>query len=312
MASPRTLFFGSGSFALPMLERLADPALVALVAVVTAAPRPAGRHRELRATPVGEAAGLRGIPVLAPATLRDEAAVAELRDLAPELIVLADYGRLIPPVVLGLPRLGALNLHPSLLPRHRGAAPIPAAILAADQRTGVTLMLMDEGLDSGPIVAQRPVALDGAETTPELETFLAQVAAELLTVSLPAWLAGELEPRPQGEEGASLTRPLHRADGRLDASRPAHELERQVRAYQPWPGSWIEWHGERLVVWHASVVELPEVGPGAARSPDPGAIVAMAGAPVLVTADAGLRLDEVQPAGRRRMEGSAYLRGRRG
>jgi methionyl-tRNA formyltransferase len=310
VTSPRILFFGSGPFALPVLERLADPALGDLVAVVTAPARPSGRHGELRATPVGAAAALSGVPVVTPSTLRSEGAVAELRDLEPDIIVLADYGRLIPSAVLGLPRFGALNLHPSLLPRHRGASPIPAAILAGDQRTGVTLILMDQGLDTGPVVAQRPVALDGSETTPELEAFLAQLAAELLAMSLPAWLAGDLEAKPQPADGASLTRPLGRADGRLDASQPAARLERQVRAYQPWPGSWMEHRGERVIVWRATVLDQDaSTDPGAASRP--GDLVALGDEVRLVTGDGLLRLDEVQPAGGRRMPAADYLRGRR-
>jgi methionyl-tRNA formyltransferase len=172
-------------------------------------------------------------------------------------------------------------------------------------------MVMDEGLDTGPIVAQRPVALDGTETAPELESFLAQMAAELLATSLPAWLAGEIEPQAQEEAAATLTRPLRREDGRLDATMPATHLERQVRAYQPWPGSWIASDDARIVVWRATVVEAP-VTRAATGGPPPGAIVGVAGWPVLDTADGGLRLDEVQPAGRRRMEGAAWLRGRRG
>ena len=166
--------------------------------------------------------------------------------------MLADYGRLVPSAVLDLPRHGALNLHPSLLPRHRGAAPIPAAILAGDAETGVTLMRMDEGLDTGPIVAQRRVPLSGDETAPELEGRLAEVAAELLVATLPAWLAGRLDATPQPEDGATLTRPLRREDGRLDPVRRRRELERQVRAYQPWPGSFLDDGPTRLIVWQAS------------------------------------------------------------
>jgi methionyl-tRNA formyltransferase len=255
---------------------------------------------------VAEAAATSGLTLLTPATLRSESALADLRDLDAELIVLADYGRLIPASVLELPSFGALNLHPSLLPRHRGAAPIPAVILAGDSRTGVTLMRMDAGLDTGPIVAQRTVALDGSETSPELEAFLAHLAAELLAESLPAWLAGAVTAQPQSEDGASLTHPLHRADGRLDPSIPARQLERQVRAYQPWPGSWTEWHGVRLIVWRASAVESE---PGTAAAP--GELVTAADGLVLATSVGGLRLDEIQPAGGRRMSAAEYLRGRR-
>jgi methionyl-tRNA formyltransferase len=304
VASPRTILFGSGPFALPTLERLADPGITDLVAVVTAPARPAGRGGEPRSTPVAQVAIQRGLPLLTPPTLKDEGIQAELDGLEPELIVLADYGRLIPGWLLALPRHGALNLHPSLLPRHRGASPIAAAILDGDARTGVTLILMDEGLDTGPILAQRPVALAGSETTPELEAFLANVAAEMLVEALPAWISGTMAAQPQPLGGATMTRPLRRADGRLDPDRPARRLERQVRAYQPWPGSWHEHDGERITVWRASVVD---VTPEASR----GDLVATAEGPVLVTTEGGLRLDEVQPAGRRRMSGAEYLRGRR-
>jgi methionyl-tRNA formyltransferase len=309
MGPVRTLFFGSGTFALPVLERLASPdadlsARVRLVAVVTAAPRPAGRSAELRPTPVATAATARHIPAVAPASLRTSEVLDELRALRPDLIVLADYGRLIPADVLDLPRFGALNLHPSLLPRHRGAAPVPAAIAAGDATTGVSLMRMDEGLDSGPLLAQREVALDGTETAPDLEARLADLAADLLAASLPAWLEGRLEAQPQATTGVSLTRPLRRADGRLDAGRPARALERQVRALQPWPGSFLEGDGERLIVWRAGV----EAGPASAA---PGALVACGETLALQTVDGLLRLDEVQPAGRRRMSGAEYRRGRR-
>jgi methionyl-tRNA formyltransferase len=309
---PRTVFFGSGSFALPALERLAESGLVSIVAVVTAPPRPAGRRGEPRPTPVAEAAARLGLDVSTPVSLRSEAASEALGDLAPALIVLADYGRLIPGSVLALPRYGALNLHPSILPRHRGAVPVPAAILAGDERTGVTLMRMDEGLDTGPIVAQRWLELEGTESAPELEARLSLVAADLLVASLPGWLSGELEARPQPEVGATLTRPLRRADGELDPTRPARELERQVRAYQPWPGAWVERGAERLVVWRASVAASPsrDALPGSTEA-RPGDIVTVEDTPVLVTGAGGLRLDEVQPAGRRRMSGAAYLRGRR-
>lgn len=327
MERTRTTFFGSGSFALPVLARLVDPAPGAIaaaevVAVVTAPPRPAGRSGELRPTPLAELAAVHHLPVLTPATLRDADTLDALRATESDLIVLADYGRLVPAAVLALPRHGALNLHPSLLPRHRGASPIPATILAGDGRTGVTLMRMDEGLDSGPILAQREVVLEGTEVAPELEARLADIAAALLVEMLPAWLDGTLEARPQPAEGVTLTRPLRRADGRLDPTRPARELERQVRAYQPWPGSFAEVDGERLIVWRAGAVpgvdqgpcgsEVPgvEQGPLGARGVQ--AVLVPLGDSLALSTSAGLlRLDEVQPAGKRRMSGADYRRGRR-
>jgi methionyl-tRNA formyltransferase len=302
--------FGSGSFAIPILAALERSRQVDIVAVVTAPPRPAGRSATLRPTPVAELASTLGVPVLTPVRLRDRSTLAELANLDPGLIVLADYGRLVPSAVLDLPRHGALNLHPSLLPRHRGASPIPAAILAGDAETGVTLMRMDEGLDTGPIVATRRVPLRGDETAPELEGRLAELGAELLVATLPAWVAGRVVATSQPECGATLTRPLRRDDGRLDAASSAERLARQVRAYQPWPGSFLDDGPTRLIVWKASAHE-PSVADATQTSVEPGAIVPVDDSIALVTTDGWLRLDEVQPAGRGRMSGSAYRRGRR-
>ena len=275
-----------------------------LDSVVTAPPRPAGRKGRLTPTPVADLAAEHGLSIRTPTTLRDDAVLEELRATQAELIVLADYGRIIPAAVLAIPAHGALNIHPSLLPRHRGAAPVVGAILAGDEVTGVTVMRMDEGLDTGPIVAQTEVPLEGTEVTPELEARLAEMGAELLLENLPAWLDGSLPARPQPMAGATLTRMLRREDGRLDADRSAAELERQVRAYQPWPGSFLEHDGVRLKVWAASVLAQPV-------TVKPGAIVLTEGTLGLGTADGVLRLDEVQPAGKRRMSGAEYRRGKR-
>jgi methionyl-tRNA formyltransferase len=300
----RTLFFGSGTVALPALSLLLESDLVDIASVVTAPPRPAGRKGRLTSTPVAELAAAKGVPQRTPRSLRDESVQAELRAAAPELIVLADYGRLVPPAVLDLPPRGALNIHPSLLPRHRGAAPVAGTILAGDPVAGVTVMRMDEGLDTGPIVAQRTVPLEGTEVAPELEARLAGLGAELLLEVLPAWLAGSVTVTPQPTEGATLTRLLRREDGRLDPTRPAAELERQVRAYQPWPGSFLEHDGGRLKVWAASVLAQDV-------AVEPGALILTEGTLGLGTVDGVLRLDEVQPAGKRRMLGSEYRRGKR-
>lgn len=292
----RTVFLGSGGFAVPILHTVAGHPTLDLVAVVTAPARPAGRRGDLRPTPVAEATNP-GVAILTPLRLRDQAAIDAVLALSPDLLVLADYGRIVPTALLELPH-GALNLHPSLLPRHRGASPVPATILAGDPETGVTLMRMDAGLDTGPIVAAERIALDGTETAPMLEARLAILGADLLARSLAPWLAGTLLSIPQPLEGATLTRPLRREDGRLDPARSAIELERAVRAYRPWPGTFVETDAGRLTILGAEVDPAGTTPPGRL---DPGG---------LGTAQGTLRLMEVQPAGGRPMPWAAYVRGR--
>lgn len=293
----RTVFLGSGGFGVPAFLRLAGQPSIDLVGVVSAPARPVGRTRELAGTPIARAAAEQNLgPILTPERLRDPASVEAVLALEPQLIVLADFGQIVPRALLEL-RYGALNLHPSLLPRHRGATPIPATILAGDGETGVSLMRMDEGLDTGPLVAVERVSLDGTEVAPELEDRLSAVSAGLLDRSIGPWLAGELTARPQPAEGSTLTRQLRRDDGRLDPTHPAAELERQVRAYQPWPGSFMDTASGRLAVWAA------EVAPG--RGDPPGRL----GPAGLATVDGDLVIREVQAAGGRRMAWSALLRG---
>jgi len=296
----RTVFLGSGGFGSPSLDVLAGHPVIDLRGVVTAPARPTGRGARVAGTPIETRARALGVAsILSPARLRAPDAVASVLRLDPELLVLADYGQIVPTSLLEL-RHGALNLHPSLLPRHRGATPIPAAILAGDAETGVSLIRMDAGLDTGPLVAQRHVPLAGDEVAPDLEAALAEVAAGLLADALGPWLRDEVPATPQLEDGVTLTRPLRREDGRLDPARPAAELERQVRAYQPWPGSFIDTGQVRIVVWRAGV--------GAATGTRAGTL----GPTGLSTAEGGLVLHEVQPAGGKRMSWQAFLRGRPG
>lgn len=295
-----TVFLGSGPFAVPVLEALVGHPAVHVSAVVTAPPRPAGRRGDPVPTPVHVRAGELGIGrVLRPERLRDPAAIEAIVALGADLLILADYGRMVPAALLD-PPFGALNVHPSLLPRHRGATPVAAAILAGDTTTGVTLMRMDVGLDTGPIVAQRAVPLVGDETTPVLEDRLAALGAALLSTSLGPWLAGQIGSRPQDGSLATITRPLRREDGRLDTRRPPTELERRIRALQPWPGTFVETAHGRLAI-HSAAVD-PEVAGEPGTFDDLGLLVA-----------AGrLRLLDVQPAGGRRMSWSDYIRGRPG
>ena len=304
MSAPRArvVFLGSGGFAVPILYRLGHHADVEVVGVVSTPAKPAGRKGMLMPVPVAAASRKRDLPLFQPARIRDPDAIATIREIEPDLAVLADYGQIVPQELLDIPRRGFLNVHPSLLPRHRGATPIPSTILEGDTETGVTLIQMDAGLDTGPIVAAERWPLEGNETSSELEARAAGIGADLLGKWIGPWLRGEVATTPQGEDGATLTRPLRRDDGALDVWLTADELERQVRAYQPWPGSFLETVAGRLVVWGAT-----PAGPSGETMPGtfgPGPDLRVA------TAGQWLRLDEVQPAGGRRMPGDAWLRGR--
>jgi methionyl-tRNA formyltransferase len=312
----RTIFLGSGAFAVPILDALVSIPGIRVDAVVSAPDRPVGRKAVQTPTPVTARARELGLATIQPARVRSAESVSALAALAPDLAILADYGQLIPRVLLDLPPRGFLNLHPSALPRHRGAAPIPATILAGDTESAVTLMVVTDELDAGPIVATARLEVRPDDVAPALEARAAAVAGELLVRALPEWLTGRLAARSQPAEGVTLTRPLRREDGRLDPDRTAEELERQVRAYQPWPGSFIQSAGtgeERLIVWSAHAA--------AGRPGDEdrtGSIVgqAIAGesavAMALVTRTGRLVLDQVQLAGKRRMSPEELMRGHTG
>lgn len=276
-----------------------------VVAVVTAPDRPAGRRGDLTAVPVARRARELGLPLVQPARLRAPEGVAAVAALDPMFGVLADYGQIVPPAVLDLPALGILNVHPSILPRHRGATPIPATIAEGDREAGVTLMRMDEGLDTGPIVAVERWPLTGTETAETLEAEAARRGASLLLRTLDGWLAGELPAVAQDESQATRTRPLRREDGRLDPRRPATDLARAVRAHRPWPGSFVDTPLGRLIVHEADAI------PGNADAADgePGQIVADGEGLALTTANGRLRLRTAQLAGRRATDAASLRRG---
>lgn len=294
----RLIVMGSAAFAVPALERLAAGPH-AVVAVFSQPPRPAGRGLADRPTPVHEAARRLGLPVHTPVSLRDPAIVAELARLDADLAVVAAYGLLLPPAVLAVPRLGCVNLHASLLPRWRGAAPIRHAILAGDEETGVCLMQMEAGLDTGPVYACRRTPIGPRETAGSLHDRLAVMAADLLVDMLPAIAVGTARPTPQPAEGVTYAGKLGPEDRRLDFSSSARELDRRVRALAPRPGAFAEVRGERLLVLEAEPVAAP---PGT-----PGELVAM---PLVVACSEGaLSLRRVQRSGRRVMTAEELQRG---
>ena len=292
---------GSPDFALPTLQLLADRYPV--VGVVTQPDRPAGRGRKMKAPPVKKLARKLALPVIQPRRLSEPEAMEQLQTWEPDLIVVAAFGQLLRPDVLNLPHHGCLNVHASLLPRWRGAAPINAAILHGDEETGVTIMKMDPGLDSGPIVSQRAVPIGPEDTAGSLFEKLAPLGAELLVETLPAYLRGEIEPRPQDDSKATYAPKLSRSDGKLDFSQPARHLARKVRAFNPWPGTHMTWQGERLKVHQAHAAS--------ATSPGVGGLTTHEDYPAVGTSKGLLVLDQVQPACKQAMPGEAFLRGAR-
>jgi methionyl-tRNA formyltransferase len=272
------------------------------VGVVTQPDRAAGRGRELKPPPVKSLASELSIPVIQPEKLRQSDALEQLRAWAPDVIVVAAFGQILKQDVLDLPEFGCLNVHASLLPRWRGAAPINAAILHGDEQTGVTIMKMDAGLDTGPILSQRSVRIEPEETAGSLFEKLSTLGADLLLDTLPKYFAGEITPRPQPEEGVTYAGMIKKEDGLLDFSLPARELERKVRAFNPWPGAYFKWDGNLLKVHWASI------GMGEMREGERGVYL---GLPAVGTSENLLVLGKVQPAGKKPMPGKAFLAGAR-
>lgn len=299
----RVLFLGSPSFAVHALE-----ALIAagheIVGVVTQPDRPAGRERRLTPPPVKVAAQAHNLPVLQPETLRDPVVIDALSALQPEVGVVAAYGEILRRAVLQIPPLGYLNIHPSLLPLYRGPTPVAGAILAGETVTGVTIMLLDPGMDSGPILAQAVVDLPPTARTGPLTDELFRIGAQLLVETLPRYARGEIEPRPQDHSRATVTKMLKKEDGCIDWSLPAIVIERMTRAYDPWPGAYTFWRGQPLRIISAAVVANESTAA-------PGTVIGRSerGNPLVQTGGDVLELLEVQPASRRIMSGSAWLVG---
>jgi methionyl-tRNA formyltransferase len=293
------VFMGTPDFAATILEALLD-AGHNIRAVYTQPPRPAGRGHRETPSPVQALAEHRGLAVRCPHSLRPPAEAAAFAALGADAAVVAAYGLILPPPVLAAPPLGCLNVHASLLPRWRGAAPIQYALLEGDRETGVTIMQMDEGLDTGPILLQRALAIAPDMTAGRLSAALAQLGAGLILEALDGVAEGRLEARKQPQQGVTYARKIERGAGRLDWRRPAAALERQVRAFDPWPGTFFEFAGERIRVLAAALADNPA---GAA----PGTVLDDRLA--IACGDGALRLLRLQRPGRAPLEAPALLRG---
>ncbi len=272
-----------------------------VVAVYAAPPRPSGRGRRIAPSPVHACAGALGLPVLTPDKLTPPEEQERFRSLGADLVVLAAYGLLLPPPFLLSPKHGAVNVHPSLLPRHRGAAPVAGAILAGDSETGTSLIVMDEGLDTGPLLAQRRIPLSENARTPAAMQRLFALGAEMLESALPEYIAGNLAPVPQPGSGATLTRRITKADGDIDWREPAEMIARKVRAFDPWPGTATYWNGRRLAIVDAHRVDYLNLAPGQ--------IALVAGQALVGTGAGALRLLRVKYEGRPETAIADFVRG---
>lgn len=299
----RVIFFGTPDFAVPSLELILDSG-EEVVAVVTQPDRARGRGRRLSPSPVKELALSRGLQILQPSAIRSGAFTEELSRLSPDVVVVVAYGRIIPPSILKLPPLGCVNVHASLLPKYRGAAPIQWAIIKGEKKTGVTTMLMDEGLDTGDILLQEETEISGEDNVVSLGVRLSRMGAALLLRTLEGLKNRSLRPQPQAGE-SSYAPPLKKEDGIIDWSLSAERLSGFIKGTYPWPGAYFGFQGERVIIVRASEAA------GDCKC-KPGSVVEVAADTVDVcTGDGILRLLDLKPQGRKVMSAGAFMRGRR-
>ncbi len=301
------VFMGTPDFSVPVLEALVGSDFH-VAAVYTQPDRKSGRGQQVTQSPVKRLALSRGLDVVQIEKFKVAGTMEKLAALKPDLIVVAAFGLLLPPEVLSLPKSGCANVHPSLLPQHRGPSPVAAAILKGDEVTGVTIMLMDPGMDTGPILSQKKVPISEEDTTGSLRAKLSQVGAQLLIETLPLWIEGRINPQPQDEGRASYSRMIKKEDGEIDWRLTTQELWRRIRAFDPWPGSFTTWRGNRLKLIKVTPIYDERYG-------EPGKVVALA-PPHKVsvgvqTGDGVLGLVRVQLEGKRELSAEEFVRGQR-
>ncbi len=301
----KVVFLGSPEFALHSLKKLYRASQVELVLVVSQPPRKKGRGQQQQPTPVGSFAREKGLDLLEIADINSETGLSKIEKIRPDYLVVVAFGQILKAELLKLPRRAAINLHASLLPKYRGASPINQALIEGEKFTGVSTMLMDEGLDTGDILLQSRVRIEPDDTAGSLHDRLAFEGAELLLKTLLKYDEGEIEPVPQKEEKASYAARLSRDDGRIDFARPAREVYNFIRGNNPWPGAFTGFRGQKIKVWQAEVSERESESskPGSIlrASPEQGLLVA--------TADYGLKLTELQLPGKKRMSARDFVCG---
>jgi len=302
LADARVVFFGSGEIAIPAFRRLIAEGPRPL-ALVTQPDKPAGRHRELTPPPIKRVALEAGIPVLQPESVRDEASLAELRALAPDVIVVMAYGQILPKALISIPKIACINLHASLLPRYRGASCLQAAIDEGDAETGITVMHMVPKLDAGDIIHALATPIDSRETGGSLHDRMAELAAEAMAQALPELVNGSATRMPQDGEKSTYAPKLEREHGRIDWSWDAERLDRRIRAYEPWPGTWTTFDGKRIKIFPAKAEQ--------GTAGESGTLAVVDGEVRVACRGGFLVLGEVQPDGSRRMPARDWVKGLR-
>jgi methionyl-tRNA formyltransferase len=296
----RIVFIGAGDIGVPTLHALLQSREHRPAGVVTQPDKPVGRAQRIEAGPIKKAIVGTTMPILQPSRIKDRQAIEQIRVLLPDVIVVMAYGQILPRDLLEIPSVACLNLHASLLPRWRGAAPIQAAIAAGDRETGITVMYMAKGLDTGDILLQRKIDVLPADTGGSLHDRLAQIAPDALFDALKMLAEGSAPRIPQEEALATYAPKLTRDDGKIDWSEPAEAIERKIRAFNPWPGAFMKLHGQNLKIYSASIVDL---------SGKPGKILCSEKELVIAAGKGAVSVDEVQLEGKRRMHVAEFLRG---
>jgi methionyl-tRNA formyltransferase len=300
----RIVFMGTPQFAVPSLESLLQSD-DSVVGVVTQPDKPKGRGQSMAASPIKQAAEKAGVPILQPLKMKDPAFLDALRAWQPDLIAVTAFGRILPPVILDLPPQGCVNVHGSLLPKYRGAAPIQWAVMNGEHETGITTMLMDAGMDTGAILLQERVPIDPEDTAGSLSDKLAKVGGPLLVETIRRWKAGTVTPQPQDNSGATMAPLLQKDMGQIDWKAPATEIANRVRGFSPWPGAFTHADQERWTIWKAHA--LPDTA-----TAEPGTAVAVTKEAIHIATGRGLlAITELQPANSRRMTVQHYLAGHR-
>jgi len=296
----RIIFFGTPDFAQPSLEKLINSGYL-VIAVVTQVDKKVGRKQKIVYSPVKELALKYKIPVFQPEKISDPNYIQKIKNLNPDLIVVAAYGQILPKEILEIPKYGCINIHASLLPKYRGASPIHQAILNGDKEIGITIILMDEKMDHGKIIKSEKLKVQSNITLPELHDELAKMGAELLVEILPEWFSGQIKPKTQDESQATYTKILKKEDGQIDWHKSAEVIERQIRAFTPWPGSFCFWGNKRLKIVKAKVLNINKTEPGKVYEIDSKLAVQ--------TGENMLELDKIQLEGKREMDVKEFSRG---